>query len=517
MTEQVLEDGTVTRTEYDVAGKVERVRDENDQLRLIYDYDDRGFRIRKKNIQDNVETVYVRDASGKLLSTYVKDVGQNGYQQEETPVYGSSKLGFWKHQAGLTEYELKDHLGNIRSKVVKAPEQPVNQEFSAAGPYRVANNISNFITLFQNATPGSTVRVVLEAEERVAAQITLGVLGEVQQATGGWKTYTFDVRVEEAGNVLLTYSGLDGNLRNIEATLIPIPNDEVTYFADYYPFGEVMNFGGNRGRYGYQGDFAEKDEETGWNHFELREYDPIVGRSLSVDPARQFHSPYIWVGNNPILATDPTGGVSPIYDYNGNFLGTDSEEFNGEILIINPILFAAFGGEGLDHRIAEDIGVGINDANLNYEALSNIFTDILSTVDGVDLNRLYNRRVSIYGTYDFRNKEKLFNEALINRKGGPANTGLRGINFPENATGTGNIRVSVNFIRGNNRYLTTVENVQNMLGVHEFIGHGLRGFEGTTEGELNAYSLQTGHSTYVNTTSDFKSLIENNIKDLNTN
>ncbi len=61
-------------------------------------------------------------------------------------------------------------------------------------------------------------------------------------------------------------------------------------------------------RFGYQGKYAEKDDETGWNHFEFREYDPIIGRPLSVDPRRQFFSPYVWVGNNPIRGTDPTGG-----------------------------------------------------------------------------------------------------------------------------------------------------------------------------------------------------------------
>ena len=46
-------------------------------------------------------------------------------------------------------------------------------------------------------------------------------------------------------------------------------------------------------RYGYQGQFAERDEETGWNHFELREYDPVIGRWLSIDPARQYILSYI--------------------------------------------------------------------------------------------------------------------------------------------------------------------------------------------------------------------------------
>jgi len=29
-------------------------------------------------------------------------------------------------------------------------------------------------------------------------------------------------------------------------------------------------------RYGYQGLYAEKDKVTGWNSFELRNYDPAV-------------------------------------------------------------------------------------------------------------------------------------------------------------------------------------------------------------------------------------------------
>ncbi len=61
-------------------------------------------------------------------------------------------------------------------------------------------------------------------------------------------------------------------------------------------------------RFGYQGQFSERDLETGWNHFELREYDPIVGRFISTDPAGQFFSPYVGMGNCPINIIDPTGG-----------------------------------------------------------------------------------------------------------------------------------------------------------------------------------------------------------------
>ena len=37
-------------------------------------------------------------------------------------------------------------------------------------------------------------------------------------------------------------------------------------------------------RYGYQGDFAETDPETGKPAFELRLYDPRINRWLTPDP-----------------------------------------------------------------------------------------------------------------------------------------------------------------------------------------------------------------------------------------
>lgn len=59
-------------------------------------------------------------------------------------------------------------------------------------------------------------------------------------------------------------------------------------------------------RYAYQG--QEKDPETGKEAFELRLWDGRIGRWLTVDPAGEFFSPYLGMGNNPISLTDPDGG-----------------------------------------------------------------------------------------------------------------------------------------------------------------------------------------------------------------
>ena len=55
----------------------------------------------------------------------------------------------------------------------------------------------------------------------------------------------------------------------------------LTSWAEYYAFGKVAkaSFPANGAyRYGYQGKFAEKDGQTDWNSFELRQYDSDIAR-----------------------------------------------------------------------------------------------------------------------------------------------------------------------------------------------------------------------------------------------
>ena len=81
--------------------------------------------------------------------------------------------------------------------------------------------------------------------------------------------------------------------------------------SDYYPFGLVMDgrqISDEAYRYGYQGQYAEKNDSTGWNEFQLRMYDARFGRWLSPDPYGQFASPYLAMGNAPHMGTDPDGG-----------------------------------------------------------------------------------------------------------------------------------------------------------------------------------------------------------------
>ncbi|MFV0515420.1 MAG: RHS repeat-associated core domain-containing protein, partial [Jhaorihella sp.] len=58
-------------------------------------------------------------------------------------------------------------------------------------------------------------------------------------------------------------------------------------------------------RYNYQG--QELDRETGKVAFEARLYDSRINRWLTIDPAHEFHSPYLAMGNNWVSVIDPDG------------------------------------------------------------------------------------------------------------------------------------------------------------------------------------------------------------------
>ncbi|WP_343321641.1 RHS repeat domain-containing protein [Sphingobacterium multivorum] len=102
---------------------------------------------------------------------------------------------------------------------------------------------------------------------------------------------------------------------------------DIVYYADYYPFGMEVRSGGVENRYGYQGLYAEKDKETGWSNFELRNYDAAIGRWLTTDPKAQYHSPYVGMGNNPVNRIDKDGGLDGEFelDKNGKWIKTSTK------------------------------------------------------------------------------------------------------------------------------------------------------------------------------------------------
>lgn len=138
--------------------------------------------------------------------------------------------------------------------------------------------------------------------------------------------------------------------------------------ADFFPFGLVMEgreLTQEDYRYGYQGQFAEKDSVTGWNQFQLRMYDARIGRWMSVDPYGQFASPYIGMGNNPQMSIDPDGG----FNLGATLVGAAGGFVAGSLfgLAIDTDNWWKYGlvgsvGGGIGGALSGDITIG-SDAN----------------------------------------------------------------------------------------------------------------------------------------------------------
>jgi len=104
---------------------------------------------------------------------------------------------------------------------------------------------------------------------------------------------------------------------NVRAVIEKGDDNEVVVqnYSDYYPFGMQM-----QGRtlssipyvFGYQGEFAEYDAENSLSYFEARMWDARIARWHMMDPAGQFASPYLGMGNNPVVSVDPDGRIVPI-------------------------------------------------------------------------------------------------------------------------------------------------------------------------------------------------------------
>ena len=101
---------------------------------------------------------------------------------------------------------------------------------------------------------------------------------------------------------------------------------------DYRAFGEMLeltppptdkvteNFTGK-----------ELDDEIALSYFGARYLDPMLGMWTSVDPKRQFSSPYLYAGNgyNPVNVIDPDGNAVNVEQYGNNINYTMNVNFLG--------------------------------------------------------------------------------------------------------------------------------------------------------------------------------------------
>jgi RHS repeat-associated protein len=130
-------------------------------------------------------------------------------------------------------------------------------------------------------------------------------------------------------------------------------------------WGDLVYEGKLINKYRYQASYSEEEENTGWDEFSLRMYDPQIGRWMQEDPDDQISSPYLGMGNNPTSNTDPTGGFYLPADLIGGAFGAivggvitytiAKKDGANTLQSIGWGLLGAAGGAAIGYEIAENL------------------------------------------------------------------------------------------------------------------------------------------------------------------
>lgn len=84
--------------------------------------------------------------------------------------------------------------------------------------------------------------------------------------------------------------------------------DKIRADCNYYAYGEMyQSTEAQNPDYKFTGQRLMDDNDMDCYYFGSRFYDPKYMRFISVDPAGQYASPYIYGGGNPVIGTDPDG------------------------------------------------------------------------------------------------------------------------------------------------------------------------------------------------------------------
>ncbi|UPK67195.1 RHS repeat domain-containing protein [Chitinophaga filiformis] len=202
-----------------------------------------------------IQTWYVRDATGNVMSIYTKgDSTLNGglLTQTEAHLYGNSRLGI--------------HTLNTNVQSVTVPE----------------------VTPLNGLGSGININFVR-----------------------GRKFFELS---NHLGNVLATVSDKKIGVSS-DGNVIDYYQPDLVSAQEYYPFGMRMygrGLASSKYRYGFNGKENDNEVKGDGNQqdYGMRVYDPRIGRFLSVDPLTRdypWYTPYQFAGNTPIWAVDLDG------------------------------------------------------------------------------------------------------------------------------------------------------------------------------------------------------------------
>src|SRR5699024_444495 len=145
-------------------------------------------------------------------------------------------------------------------------------------------------------------------------QVSEAAAVTAENVDGAHEKLVMEINVTEPGYL---FTNLSHNApENVEVYFddytVTHEHGPIVQVQDFYPYG--LAFNGNikdhavLNKYLYQG--KERLDSLGWYDFHARMYSPVLGRFLGVDPAGQFASGFVGMGNNPTVMVDPNGELA---------------------------------------------------------------------------------------------------------------------------------------------------------------------------------------------------------------
>lgn len=352
---EVNSDGTqIDEYEYDRSGNM--IRDNNKDITSItYNHLNLPSSIAYVDPQDNIQSVdYTYDAQGtklKKVTTSGADKMYVGGIQYEAGLlqFVQTSEGRYDFSAGVYEYDLKDHLGNVRV-TLKTTSNTFDRSYAFEGsdpyPFNMDEDGMHYIN-GHNSSASMNVGSSDGMEDGVEnLVVTISGAGTLQFSAwsnapwayvdfyftplGGtesllataappgvvpmfeWEEMTASVQLPDAGSLRIAFSTPGWSPADFDDITIVMTgiSGEVIQRDDYYPFGLTFNSytSGTENLYKYNS--FEEQKETGWYDYIARQYDPALGRFLQIDPLADVmrrHSPYNYAFDNPIRFIDPDG------------------------------------------------------------------------------------------------------------------------------------------------------------------------------------------------------------------
>lgn len=310
--------GVTTTFGYDDVGQLTGESDTTGYS-AAYTYDANGNRL-TRTLNGVVET-YVCDAADKLTSVSWSS-GGNNYSKTYAYHFSGRPTAITYKTNGITT-ATESLTWDKESRMLTNSLANSSYLYNAIGA-RVTKTVGSVSTTFKRGSAGPVSPVLSDTSSGTLTSYLPGLSSRV----GTQSTFS--------------HSGVKNGV------LQTGPSQSTTATKRYDAFGnELSSTGTWQTRFDYGGEYGyQRDDESGYRLLGHRYYDRSTGRFLSRDLVNDGRNWYLYVGNNPIAAADPSG-LTEVWVYWYEVIGGG---YHTGIALVNnlipgkPIMYSFAGG-----------------------------------------------------------------------------------------------------------------------------------------------------------------------------